>query len=94
MRIESGELLRNLVVQLAGDVAPLLLLRIDEAARQLRLLGCRLAEILGKRVEDLADAIQFRQTERRQAACEVALRQPVQACEDLLSRPCARSTTK
>jgi hypothetical protein len=79
MRAQRAQLLRNLVVQLAGDVTALVLLRVDEAPRQLGALGRRLAEILGECVEDLADAVELAQAEGRQAIGEVAASEEVQA---------------
>lgn len=62
-RVERGKLLGDLVVQFARYVPALLLLRINETARKFSPLRCGLAQLLGKRVEVLTDAIEFGQPE-------------------------------
>ena len=79
--------LRKLVVELARQMAPLLLLTVDQPGGECGPLARRPVEICGERVEDLADALKLDQPEARQAAGQVAARQPVEPRQDIPCRP-------
>ena len=79
--------LRELVVKLARQMAPLLLLSVDEPRGQCRSLARRPVEACRQRVEDLADALKLDKPEARQPARQVTARQSIEPGKNILRGP-------
>ena len=65
---DGAQALRKLVVKLARQMAPLLLLSVDQPGGKRRSFARRPVEACRERVEDLADALKLDEAEARQPA--------------------------
>ena len=80
----GAQALRELIVKLARQMSPLLLLPVDEPRRQCRSLPGRAVEACRQRVEDLADALKLDKPKARQAARQVTPRQSIESGKNIL----------
>ena len=86
----GAQALRELIVKLARQMAPLLLLPVDEPCRECRPLPGRAVQAGRQRVEDLADALKLDKPKARQAARQVTARQSIEPGQNILVGRSAR----
>ena len=74
LRRDSGERLTEFVVQLAGKMAPLVVLHGDQLSRQRVAFGERGLKLLRERVEDVGNRRKFREIETGQPRGKIVRR--------------------
>ena len=85
-RDRRRQALAELVVQVAGKGAPLVLLNLQQPRGQRRARRIRAGKILGEIVDGAGDMIELRGAEARQSQCIVTLLQLPQALNDRAGR--------
>ena len=79
LRCDGGERLAEFVVQLAGKMAPLLVLHGDQLSRQRVAFGEGGLQLLRQRVEDVGNRREFREIETGQPRGKIVRRKLRQA---------------